>query len=200
MKKYKVNFYKDRFNIDPAYCEGDKDISLSVEFDEGLKLLEFLQMAFKVREGDSYSVWEDGKAVMSGAFDYGDIESFMDEFGGWSRDLSAEHAEEYEKIFSEKYGEKFAKYDSRDDMPSEVLKDFVNACFDVYEEVGFKPVFDGPYECLPDGLAENNGCSFKVVSRCTEDQCDLESLPMWNIKFANGYECQAYPEEICYAG
>ena len=105
----------------------------------------------------------------------------------------------YKKVFAEKYGKKFADYGSRDDMPEEILRSFVSACFDVYEYVGFKPIFESPYEVFPEGLVDNNGKPFTVISRCTEDQCDLDSLPMWNIKFADGYECQAYPEEICYA-
>ena len=38
---------------------------------------------------------------------------------------------------------------------------------------------------------------FEVIRRATEEECDLEAMPLWLIRFENGDEAYCYPEEIC---
>ena len=40
------------------------------------------------------------------------------------------------------------------------------------------------------------GRSFEVIGRTTEKDADLECLPMWKIRFDDGFEMDAYPDEI----
>ena len=90
---------------------------------------------------------------------------------------------------------------TRDELDYETEKAFVNDCFDTYEHIGFAETFGTPY------TGENHlvGKKFVVVSRVkeiTEDYhngADLECLPMWNIRFEDGFEMSAYPDEICLA-
>ena len=75
----------------------------------------------------------------------------------------------------------------------------VEMLFDKYESTGFAETFGTPY----DGERKYVGMKFEVIGRVkeiTEDRengADLECLPMWNIRFDNGEEMAAYPEEIC---
>lgn len=82
----------------------------------------------------------------------------------------------------------------RHEMTIEQEKEFINYCFDLYEKEGFHDKFwsqGGDFQ-------ELIGKTFNVLSRCTEDECDLECLPMWNIEFKNGVKIQAYPDEIIF--
>ena len=56
------------------------------------------------------------------------------------------------------------------------LCDIFNAIFDTYKEY--------------------HGKKFTVIGRSTEDDTDLTCLPMWKIRFEDGTETAAYPEEI----
>lgn len=42
----------------------------------------------------------------------------------------------------------------------------------------------------------HDGQPFKVVRRLTWQECDKESGPMWRIRFDDGFETDAFPEEI----
>lgn len=90
-----------------------------------------------------------------------------------------------------------AQYPERDDMSFEEELEYVKDCFDTYENIGFTDTFQTPYE----DKAKYNGMRFSVVKRLSyvENDTDLECLPMWRIKFENGEEIDAYPEEICEA-
>lgn len=86
----------------------------------------------------------------------------------------------------------------REDMTEEQEKEFVADCFNCYEQEGFSKVF----WCQGGDYPEYVGKPFTVVGRtpiydgATQLAADLESLPMWNIRFKDGYEMSAYPEEI----
>lgn len=90
---------------------------------------------------------------------------------------------------------------SRNDFTKEEERSFVNDCFDTYEHIGFADTFDTPYSDNQKYI----GKTFSVLGRVKEitednaDGADLECLPMWNIRFDDGYETIAYPEEICLA-
>lgn len=89
----------------------------------------------------------------------------------------------------------------REDMTEEEEKIFVNYWFDKYESEGFAKVFCSPYTFTDEEPTKYNGKKFEVVGRVKpldEDEhgSDLECLPMWNIKFEDGYTMAAYPEEI----
>lgn len=45
-------------------------------------------------------------------------------------------------------------------------------------------------------LLKYNGESFEIIRSLTEDEADLENLPMFKIKFKDGHEVDAYMEEI----
>ena len=72
---------------------------------------------------------------------------------------------------------------------------YVQDCFDTFEGIGFRRAFRSPYE----EQERNNGKEFTVVRRLSyaNGDADLECLPMWHIRFADGDEIDAYPEEIC---
>ena len=74
------------------------------------------------------------------------------------------------------------------------MNGYVNDCFDMYETEGFCDTFESPYE----SLIKHNGKKFSVVRRCsTDDGFDIGALPAWKIKFEDGEEIEAMPEEIC---
>lgn len=89
----------------------------------------------------------------------------------------------------------------RCDMTPEREEEFVNDCFDLYEKEGFNKVFwsqGGDYKSY-------HGKKFQVVGRLPiydgkNDGSDLECLPMWKIRFENGTEISAYPDEIVTRG
>lgn len=84
---------------------------------------------------------------------------------------------------------------ARDELDYETEKKFVNDCFDTYEHIGFTETFDSPYT----DYKYLKGMRFTVIGRLNENNADLEVLPMWKIRFENGEEIDAYPEEICLA-
>lgn len=86
-----------------------------------------------------------------------------------------------------------SKYpECREDMSEEREQEFINDCFSCYENEGFSKKFWSPFE---DHRARE-GQSFKVLGRCTTEDQDLCTLPMWNIQFDDGTIIGAYPEEI----
>ena len=89
---------------------------------------------------------------------------------------------------------------TRDNLSYEEEKSFVKDCFETYEYIGFADTFGTPYT----GEKKYVGMKFTVLGRVKElsvdkDGADLECLPMWNIRFDDGFEMAAYPEEICLA-
>ena len=84
---------------------------------------------------------------------------------------------------------------STDVMTDEELYQFKQDCFEMYEEGGFSEKFHSPYD---DTEIKHNGKPFKVLRRATEEECDLEAMPLWVVAFEGEdapYYC--YPEEIC---
>lgn len=79
-----------------------------------------------------------------------------------------------------------------DKMEDDELLAFKNDCFAMYEHHGFIPKFDSPY----DQPKEHNGMGFEVIRRATTEECDLEAMPLWLVKFENGDTAYCYPEEI----
>lgn len=84
---------------------------------------------------------------------------------------------------------------TRGDLTEDRERAFVNDCFDTYEHIGFAKTFESPY----DEYEEYKGKPFVVLGRAPETRVDLECLPMWDIKFEDGKEICAHPEEICLA-
>lgn len=89
---------------------------------------------------------------------------------------------------------------TRDNLSHEEEKNFVKDCFEIYEHIGFAETFGTPYT----GEKHLVGKKFAVLNRVKElsedsNGADLECLPMWNIRFEDGFEMAAYPEEICLA-
>lgn len=81
----------------------------------------------------------------------------------------------------------------RHNMTVEEETVFVEKEFLKYEKVGFNSKFNSIYSDYKNKIGE----SFKVLSRATEKDIDLENLPQWNIQFKDGTIINSYPEEIC---
>ncbi len=81
---------------------------------------------------------------------------------------------------------------NRHEMTEEQERAFVNKCFDEYEKKGFAETFWTPY----DDYRSRIGQKFEVTRRTTEEEADLECLPLWKIKFEDGEAITAHPEEI----
>lgn len=79
-----------------------------------------------------------------------------------------------------------------DYMIRERRLEFINDCFDCYEQEGFSKKFWSPYGDKKSYI----GKRFTVVRRYDSANCDLDCLPMWDIKFSDGTVFGAYPEEI----
>lgn len=94
-----------------------------------------------------------------------------------------------EKELIEKWG---IDYDPCCVETIEEVIEFKNDCFDMYEEGGFSERYFSPY----DEMECHNGMKFEVICRATTEECDLEALPIWKIKFENGEIAYCYPEEI----
>lgn len=78
-------------------------------------------------------------------------------------------------------------------MTWEEERAWVEYWFNKYESVGFVENF----HLLRNKYEKRAGTPFTVIGRCTEEECDLECLPMWKIRFEDGTETCAFPEEIC---
>lgn len=92
-----------------------------------------------------------------------------------------------------------SKYpESRHEMSLEREQLFVEDCFACYENEGFSKRF----WTQGDDYENYVGKPFSVVGRVSEyddhhkDGADLECLPMWKIRFEDGKEIDAYPDEI----
>lgn len=94
-----------------------------------------------------------------------------------------------EKELNEKWG---IDYDCWYAETEDEVIEYKNDCFDMYEKGGFSERFQSPY----DETDVHNGMKFDVIRRATTEDCDLESLPIWEIKFENGETAYCYPEEI----
>ena len=86
---------------------------------------------------------------------------------------------------------KYPEY--RDQMSEERERQFVFDCFDAYEQSDkVAETFwnqGGDYK-------QYIGKPFSIIGRSTEKDVHLSVLPMWNIKFDDGTEIAAYPDEI----
>lgn len=80
----------------------------------------------------------------------------------------------------------------RDEMTVEQEREFVKDIFNHYETEGFAKVFWS----MGGDFKEYHNKPFKVVGRLTEEECDLECLPMWKIEFEDGTRIHAYADEI----
>ena len=96
-----------------------------------------------------------------------------------------------QEIFNKKWGGV-----DIDTLSDEDFLKFKEDCFQLYEDTGFIDRFDSPYDDLGGGMHEHNGMKFEVIRRATTEECDLEAMPLWFIRFENGDEAYCYPEEI----
>lgn len=71
-------------------------------------------------------------------------------------------------------------------------RECVEKLFTDCEEEGFSRTFFTPYSDHSDRI----GQPFSIARRLEEEDADLECLPMWKIRFEDGTEIDAYPEEI----
>ena len=92
----------------------------------------------------------------------------------------------------------YPNLNTEEGLSLEEMHMYVQDSFDLYEKLGFKDEFDTPYE----DYRKYNGKSFEVVRRMSyaDDNIDLECLPKWIIRFEDGAEIEAWPEEICKTG
>ena len=96
-----------------------------------------------------------------------------------------------EEIFDKKWGD----LDDRTELDDDKHREFVEDSFQLYEQTGFSDTFHSPYD---DDTYNHNGKPFKVLRRATEEEYDLETLPVWLVEFEGEPEpFYCYPEEIC---
>lgn len=86
-----------------------------------------------------------------------------------------------------------------DSVSQEELAKWVDFCFEAYEADGFRPTYHAVYSDYWKYDFMRFEVLGRVPSRDTDPQngVDLEVLPMWYIRFEDGTETMAYPEEIC---
>ena len=84
---------------------------------------------------------------------------------------------------------------NRSNMTYEREKEWVDFCFEAYENDGFSETYEGPY----DQYEQYKGMKFTVDGRVSDEngEVDLEVLPLWHITLENGEKITAFPEEIC---
>lgn len=94
------------------------------------------------------------------------------------------------------WDELFEKYpiEHWDELTDEQAVEFTNHCFNLYEKEGFAKRYWTPYS--DDYLSKFVGKPFEVVRRLDMDDYDIETLPGWMIRFEDGVQIEAYPEEI----
>ncbi len=80
----------------------------------------------------------------------------------------------------------------RNRLTIEEETEFVNDCYNLYEKEGFSKVFIDQ----SGGLEKLDNKPFVVIGRTSLKVADLRDLPMWDIKFEDGYKMTAYPDEI----
>ena len=135
-------------------------------------ILERLYEHWKTYDSDEFEIYKE----------------FVFEFWNWDQ-LKAETKDSdvltWDKMY-EKYPEK------REEMSEKTERDFVNDCFDLYENEGFAEKFwtsDEEY-------TRYIGMKFKVLQRTPEKRNALSTLPLWDIQLEDGTLLTAYPEEI----
>ena len=99
----------------------------------------------------------------------------------------------------DEFEKKYRGAPCREDMPEEQEKEYVEDLFTAYEqEDRFSKVFWSQGGDYPQYI----GKPFSIVGRTSvydeksQKGTDLECLPMWRIKFEDGFEMSAYPDEI----
>lgn len=85
---------------------------------------------------------------------------------------------------------KFPMY--RDEMTESQENEFIDLCYQAYEQEGFSKVFWSQGR----DYKERHNQPFEVVGRVKQPEADTECLPMWKIKFKDGCVISAYPDEI----
>jgi hypothetical protein len=80
----------------------------------------------------------------------------------------------------------------RDEMTKDQEREFVSQWYKNYEQGGFTKTFFSPYSEYENRIGQR----FSVVRRLSEEEADLECLPMWEIMFEDGEKICVYPEEI----
>ena len=90
----------------------------------------------------------------------------------------------------EKFGKTAADFD-REQLTEEQHKEFIECCYNEYE-TEVSDIFWTPYEQYNDRI----GQKFSITGRVTDKENDACVLPMWHIRFEDGYETLAWPEEI----
>ena len=68
--------------------------------------------------------------------------------------------------------------------------------FAKYEKKKLLPVFKANAEENSKVEKMHNGMPFQVVRRLTRQECDVDCLPLWRIRFEDGFEMDALPDEI----
>ena len=79
-----------------------------------------------------------------------------------------------------------------DTLTFDQLVEYKSDCFALWESRGFLDKFNSPYD-----EDNHNGKPFKVLRRAEEGEVDIEAMPIWVVKFADGDTAYCYPEEIC---
>ena len=80
---YEIRIFNERFNMDPNYYEGNKDVKIKIQCETSKELIEKWEELLETEEGETYAVWEingnDSGIIVAGAFDPNDIGIIQEE-------------------------------------------------------------------------------------------------------------------------
>lgn len=93
----------------------------------------------------------------------------------------------------QEFHDKWGDTDPWDIENENVLREYKEDCFKMWENAGFKERYmskidpDEPYNNTP----------FKVLRRATEEECELHCMPLWLVELYDGHTAYCGPDEIC---
>lgn len=80
--KYEIRIFKERFNINPDYYQGNEDVWKRIFADNKTALCHKWIENYKEYEGETYSVWDGDQMIVGGPFDQSDIDTILEYLDG----------------------------------------------------------------------------------------------------------------------
>jgi len=85
----RLRFYRERYNMDPEYYQGDDDIYKRFKLNDLDDLRRCWDAILSGYEGETYSAWVGKECVCGGAFDPGDLQYIAPAYNDIMRRKSA---------------------------------------------------------------------------------------------------------------
>ena len=73
-ERFEIRIFNERYNTHINYYQGNEDIKCKFFTDSFKDLIRGWTVLLRVYEGKTYSVWDNGKCIVGGAFDPSDID------------------------------------------------------------------------------------------------------------------------------